>query len=1010
MNAFFSPDLSFIRSLAASLYGLDVSVSPLPGEIDLNFRVETTSGQIFTLKIAHEGESEAHLDLQNCLIKRLASAETGLLPPGVVPDLSGNLISRVTLPDGSSRFVRLLRWINGQCLGDVKPHSSVLLERVGELCGRLCRAFDGFDHPAAHRFIKWDPSQALWTKEFIGMFRDEEYRLAAFFLNLFENQAVPLLPVLRKGVNYNDANDYNILVIPDGHDYSVPGVIDFGDAVYTHKINELAIAAAYVLMHKPDPLGALESLVKGFHREFPLAESEMEALLPLTGARLLISVTCSARNRQSHPENEYLQISDAPAWELMRKLSRIPATLFTATVRAACDLEPFQASSGFVRWAKAGKRSASIVPADPGKAVWLDLSVGSPALGSWSDISDAPKLHRAIHRQWSDCDNPAPLAIGRYDEARPFYTSDAYEVTGNNGPEWRTVHIGLDIFMDPGTPVSAPLDGVIHSFRDNNQDRDYGPTIILQHETPETGIFYTLYGHLTRTSLEGLRVGAPVQAGEVFCSIGPMPENGNWSPHLHFQVMMDMLGLEGDFPGVAFPGKRHIWTSLCPDPWLLLTGQESDRQDGRSQADMIAFRRQHLAKNLSLSYSEPLHIARGWKQYLFDINGRRYLDTVNNVAHVGHEHPDVVAAGQRQMAVLNTNTRYLHDRILEFTEEILKTLPPQLEVIFLVNSGSEANELALRLARARTGQRDMIAVEVGYHGNTQACVDISSYKFDGPGGSGAPAHTHVVPLPDAFRGIYRGNSAETGLQYARHVQEIAEGLTKAGRGPAAFICESVISCGGQVPLPPGYLQAAAAAVRTQGGVIVSDEVQTGCGRHGEYFWAFEEHGVVPDIVTIGKPIGNGHPLGVVATTREIADAFANGMEYFNTFGGNPVSAAIGLEVLRVIRKEGLQQNALETGRYLSERLGELSTCYPILGDVRGPGLFIGIELVKDPDTLEPAPEETARIANRMKQLGVLMSTDGPFHNVLKIKPPIVFSRKDADLLVDTLERVLDEVV
>lgn len=423
---------------------------------------------------------------------------------------------------------------------------------------------------------------------------------------------------------------------------------------------------------------------------------------------------------------------------------------------------------------------------------------------------------------------------------------------------------------------------------------------------------------------------------------------------------------------------------------------------------MIAYRQRHLGKNLSLSYREPLHMVRGWKQYLFDINGRRYLDTVNNVAHVGHEHPDVVAAGQRQMAVLNTNTRYLNDRILEFTEEMLKTLPPQLEVIFLVNSGSEANELAMRLARARTGQRDIIAVEVGYHGNTQACVDVSSYKFDGPGGSGAPTHTHVAPLPDVFRGIYRGNSPETGLQYARRVQDIAEGLVAAGRGPAAFICESVISCGGQIPLPPGYLQASAAAVRACGGLLISDEVQTGCGRHGEYFWGFEEHGVVPDIVTIGKPIGNGHPLGVVATTREIADAFANGMEYFNTFGGNPVSAAIGLEVLRVIRREGLQQNALETGRYLYKRLGEMAEHYPILGDVRGPGLFVGIELVKDRVGLEPAPEETARIANRMKQLGVLMSTDGPFHNVLKIKPPMVFSQKDADLLVDTLERVLEE--
>jgi 4-aminobutyrate aminotransferase-like enzyme len=218
----------------------------------------------------------------------------------------------------------------------------------------------------------------------------------------------------------------------------------------------------------------------------------------------------------------------------------------------------------------------------------------------------------------------------------------------------------------------------------------------------------------------------------------------------------------------------------------------------------------------------------------------------------------------------------------------------------------------------------------------------------------------------------------------------------------------VISCGGQVTLPPGYLSQAAAAVRRAGGLLISDEVQTGCGRHGQHFWAFEEHGVVPDIVTVGKPIGNGHPLGVVVTTRAIAEAFANGMEYFNTFGGNPVSCAIGSAVLQVIREEGLQQNALETGQYLSRHLHELASRFPIIGDVRGQGLFLGFELVKDPITLEPAAAQTAYLANRMRELGILMSTDGPYHNVLKIKPPMVFGKRDADFLMEMLEKVTRE--
>ncbi len=362
------------------------------------------------------------------------------------------------------------------------------------------------------------------------------------------------------------------------------------------------------------------------------------------------------------------------------------------------------------------------------------------------------------------------------------------------------------------------------------------------------------------------------------------------------------------------------------------------------------------------------------------------------------------------MAVLNTNTRYLHSNIVQFSEALLATFPPELNVAFLVNSGSEANELAMRLAKNFTGQKDMVVVEVGYHGNTQGCVEISSYKFDGPGGRGIPPHTHVTPIPDAYRGIYRGNTLETGKKYAAHIGEAARKIEQAGRGVAAFICESVISCGGQVTLPPGYLAEAARQIRSAGGLFIADEVQTGCGRHGAHFWAFEEHGVVPDIVTVGKPIGNGHPLGVVVTTQAIADAFANGMEYFNTFGGNPVSCAIGLEVLRVISEEGLQQNALETGAYLSRELKNLASQFPIIGDVRGPGLFLGFELVKDPETLTPAAAGTSYLANRMRELGILMSTDGPFHNVLKIKPPLVFGKKDADFLLEMLERVMREDV
>jgi 4-aminobutyrate aminotransferase-like enzyme len=352
------------------------------------------------------------------------------------------------------------------------------------------------------------------------------------------------------------------------------------------------------------------------------------------------------------------------------------------------------------------------------------------------------------------------------------------------------------------------------------------------------------------------------------------------------------------------------------------------------------------------------------------------------------------------MAVLNTNTRYLHEKLIEYSERLTALLPDPLSVVFLVNSGSEANELALRLARTHTGREDVIVVDSAYHGNTSAMIDLSPYKFDGPGGRGCPDWVHKVRMPDVFRGVHRG--ADAGRQYAQLVVE----AVRENERPAAFFCESALSCGGQIILPPGYLKEAFAAVRAAGGVCVADEVQTGFGRAGTHFWMFETQDVVPDIVTLGKPIGNGHPLGAVITTREIANSFRNGMEYFNTFGGNPVSCAVGLAVLDVIRDEELQQNALDVGEYLKQGLAHLQAEYPLIGDVRGLGLFLGIEFVRNRETLEPADTEAAQIVELMKERGVLLSTDGPFHNVIKIKPPLVFSRRDADVVVSNLSAVL----
>jgi len=422
--------------------------------------------------------------------------------------------------------------------------------------------------------------------------------------------------------------------------------------------------------------------------------------------------------------------------------------------------------------------------------------------------------------------------------------------------------------------------------------------------------------------------------------------------------------------------------------------------------EILALRDRYIGGSLSVSYRRPLHIVRGERQFLFDAEGRSYLDCVNNVCHVGHCHPRVVEAAGRQMALLNTNTRYLHENIVEYARRLSATLPGPLEVCYFVCSGSEANELALRLARMATGRRDVVVIDSAYHGNTGALVELSPYKFNGRGGAGKPEHVHVTPAPDPYRGPFRHGNPEAGERYADGVAAQLTAAAGAGRPAAAFLAESVPGCAGQIVPPEGYLRSAFDHTRAAGAVCVADEVQVGFGRVGTHWWAFEVQDAVPDIVTLGKPIGNGHPLGAVVTTRAIADAFDNGMEYFNTFGGNPVSCAIGLAVLDVIEDEELRENARVAGERFQAGLRELAASHPIIGDVRGLGLFIGAELVRDPETLEPATAEASAVINAMRERSILLSTDGPFDNVIKIKPPLVFTAEDADRVVSELDVVL----
>jgi len=769
-----APRISLDDAVRIALEQYDVAGSAftLPSERDQNFLLQTNSGQKFVLKVANADEPYDFLSLQNELIRFLAAKKIDLQFPQIVPTKSRADIATITTADSRKHFVRLLTWLDGVCFAEIKPHDRILLASLGRALAQMDAALTEFSHPAAHRSFYWDLRNAASARELIGLLPADRRALVERY---FDECAKIDWSSLRFSVIHNDANDYNVLVnSSDPSRRRVSAILDYGDVVYSATVCNLAVALAYEMLDKNDPIAAAAQVVAAYQEIYPLSESEIDVLYALAVMRLCFSVCIAAKQTRDVPDNEYLNISNAPVWALLEKLQEV-----------------------------------------------------SP--------------------DW-------PVRVFRY-------------------------ACGIPVTKDKTT-----------------------------HRRP------------TRTEL-------------------------------------------------------------------------------------LTSRKKNLGPSLSVSYESPLHIVSGAREFLFDARGRRYLDCVNNVAHVGHSHPYVVRAGMNQAAILNTNTRYLHELLIEYSERLIALLPEPLSVVYLVNSGSEANELALRLARGHTNRTDVVVVDCAYHGNTSAMIDLSPYKFDGPGGRGRPAWVHKVPMPDVYRGNHRGEDAAT--QYAREVSRAATQI--AQNGVAAYFCESAVSCGGQIILPPGYLRDAYASVRNAGGVCVADEVQTGFGRAGTHFWMFETQDVVPDIVTLGKPIGNGHPLGAVVTSPEIAASFANGMEYFNTFGGNPVSCATGLAVLDVIRDEELQQNALEVGEYLKEQLCLLQNRNVLIGDVRGQGLFVGIELVRDRDTLEPAAREATQVIERMKDRGILLSTDGPLHNVIKIKPPLVFSAKDADVLVSGLDSVLREL-
>ena len=997
------PEISeaMAREIAERHFGLNGPISRLASERDQNFHFGE-NGKGAVLKIVNAAEPEQALRFQVAMIGHIKRIDPDLAVPPVRLSRSGEELPVIEGSKGERHLIRAVDYLEGSPLAE-KPKSPALLRSFGSFLGRLDRALRSFGHAGAHRDLDWDLRKAGRSRARLAALHDPEERgICEYFIDRFERIVEPQLMKQRASVIHNDPNDWNVLVSDDGNEIS--GLIDFGDALHTALIAEIAIAAAYAILDADDPLGAVGHMLKAYHQELPLQEEEVDLLFDLIAMRLVTSVTISAERRPRIADNPYLSISEKPAWDLLRRLRRIDPHIAKAILRDACGFEVAPGARKASAWLATNRKSLVPIlrrPLSNHRILHVPFDEPSHPLVKAAAAMDVDACERAW-QALRQAEN-AELGIGPWGEERAVYAGQMFQSKLIRDIR-RTRHLGLDIFAEAGTEVLTPLAGRVTDVRIEREPLGYGCVVLIEHE-PEPGLsFSSLWGHLSHETAKHIHEGHTLQAGERIGTLGDAKDNGGWLPHLHLQLVAYASDDIEPIPGVGEDAYLDLWAKLYPPAYDFagLT-PETFHRDGKDGNEIVAIRTQKLLPNLSISFRKPLKMVRGEGAWLIADDGRAYLDCFNNVAHLGHAHPEIVEVLAREASRLNTNTRYLHDNIVNYAEALGATLPGDLKVATFVCTGSEANDLMLRMVRTKTEQNDMVVVDWAYHGHGAELIDISPYKYKRAGGQGRKPHVWESALPDSYRAPPDWPVKEYGRRFAESVARQVEAIRKAGKRPAAFIAESIPSCAGQIFFPPHYLEEAYRIIRDAGGLCVADEVQVGFGRVGSHMWAFETQGVIPDIVTMGKPIGNGHPLAALVTTPDVAKAFNNGMEYFNTFGGNPVSCAVGLKVLEIIERDHLRDNAKEIGDYLMGRFCAMQQRHEFIGDVRGMGLFLGLDLVTDRSSKAHATELANLIVNLAREEGVLIGTDGPYDNVVKMRPAMIFSRYHADLLCDVLD-------
>ena len=967
-----------------------IKLSRLNSERDVNFLIKGIGKKQYVVKISNPKETLSQLKYQDSLISHLRlSSELRKIYPEILHK------KILFYKDSNQRkcAVRVLTYIDGSMYAKSKI-TTYTEKSLGRLLALQSWQLQSFMDNQAIRNFEWDPSNIIWAKKFINLFKGSNKNIIKDTIEEHDKFVFKNIKNLRHSVTHGDPNDYNIVVNKE----HIIGFIDFGDSIYAPVINDLAIALSYALMRSQNLYKSLQNIVGNYNEIYHLNSKEIYSLLSLIKSRLVITLVMAAKQRKKYPDNKYLSISENNAWDLIYKLHKVDPYFFIAVIRDICNLEPV---SNFSKKLKLFKNQQFSNIFD------FELSNINKKVVNFDKTSILLKTKPSNKK----LDNlvgkflKKDIGIGLYKEKRKVYKSNHY-ISSLNKSKRRDVHLGIDIFVKENTPIKSPLNGKVIILHNNNFKYDYGPTVILEHKINNYK-FFTLYGHLNKKCLKKLKVGQNIKKGEWIGEIGDYKINGNWPPHLHFQIMTSLLNEVDNFPGVGEEYLLKIWEQISPDPNIILQIPESFFTNKVTKEKILKKRKRNIGRNLSISYQEPLHMLEAKDQFFYDEHGRKYLDCVNNISHVGHSNKMVHNALVKQNLKMNTNTRYLYNIINQYSDRLLEKFPKKLNKIFFVCTGSEANDLALRIAKTYTKANNVLVMNNAYHGHTNSLIDLSPYKFNSKGGEGQKDYVHVLRMPDEIRGKWTKKNNKWVNKYIEEAKELINKNFNHKYSLSCFFFESILGCGGQIELPKEYLKNIVRFVRQKNALCIADEVQTGFGRVGNNFWAFEEHGIVPDIVTLGKPMGNGHPIAAVVTTTQIANAFNNGMEYFNSFGGNPVSCAVGDAVLDVIEKENLQKNAKIVGDYFVKQLRKIQIKFPnYISKISGKGLFIGIDLIVNGNLSLPNQKLATKLINTLRLRGILLSTDGPYNNVIKIKPPLVFNKHNVDFVCSEIEKFL----